>query len=179
MFININILSKNYKSLILFLNFFFNFCKKNNIKCNKQFINKFQKKYKIIKFKILKSPHVNKKAQKELKYFLFSLNIQIISFQNLKLLVMLKKMKIFLFSDIQIQIKILRNNKKLLVKKQNLLSFKKKDLFFKNATKNYLTFFDFFGELFIKSLNSSVVEQKTENLCVDSSKLSLNITKIS
>lgn len=178
MFINIIISAKNYKSIILFLRFFFKFCVKHKIKFNKLFFKYFQKNHKIIKFKTLKSPHIYKKAQKQFKYYLFSKKFQIVSFQILKLLIMLKKIEIILFSDIQIQIKFLLNNNKFLIKEKKILNPDKFSIKTFNNTKKfncYLNLFDFFGEFYLKSLNSSVVERKTENLNVDSSKLSLNI----
>lgn len=178
MFINVIISSKNYKSIIFFLRFFFKFCLKHKIKFNKLFFKHFQNNHQIIKFKTLKSPHIYKKAQKQFKYYLFSKKFQIVSFQILKFLIMLKKVEIVIFSDIKIQIKFLLNNNKFLIKEKKILNPDKFSIkTFNNIKKSncYLNLFDFFGEFYIKNLNSSEVEHRTENPRVDSSKLSLNI----
>ena len=111
MFINIKISSKNYKSLKSFITFFITFCETNNLNF-KLFLKYFKQQQKKFKFTILKSPHVNKIAQEQFEYRLFSKQIKIDSFQLLKFLILLKKIQIALFSDIKIQIKFFYNNKK-------------------------------------------------------------------
>ena len=68
MFINIKISSKNKKSLQNFLKVFELFCEKKNLKSN-TFIKYFSQKQKTSNiYTILKSPHVNKKAQEQFEY---------------------------------------------------------------------------------------------------------------
>ena len=143
----------------------------------------------------MKSPHVNKTAQEQIEYRLFSKRINVFSFQILKFLILIKKVQMKLCSDIEIQIKFILNNK--IIKKTKLVSlnpdnykinsiffYKKKD---NNSKENvqklnkkqilpYLRLFDIYGELNFKSYVwiAQLVEQRTENPCVGSSSLSLN-----
>jgi len=114
MFINITILSKNYQFLKLFLKF----CFKNKSKFDKIFFKCLQNKNKKVKIVLLKSPHVNKKAQQHFELNIFLKKFKIFSFQLLKFLILLKKFKTFLFLDIKIQIKFLLNKNMFLVKKR-------------------------------------------------------------
>jgi len=104
MFINIKISSKNYKSLKNFITFFITFCETNNLNF-KLFLKYFKQRQKKFNFTILKSPHVNKTAQEQFEYRIFSKQINLYSFQLIKFLIILKKIQIALFSDIKVQIK--------------------------------------------------------------------------
>lgn len=120
-------------------------------------------------FTTLKSPHVNKTAQEQIEYRLFSKRINIFSFQILKFLILIKKIKMKLCPDIEIQIKFVLNNK--IIKKTKLVSlnpdnykinsffsFKEKDndsiyliqKFNKKRVLPYLKLFDIYGELSFK-----------------------------
>ena len=79
-----------------------------------------QQKQKRKVFTTLKSPHVNKTAQEQIEYRLFSIRINIFSFQILKFLVLIKKIQMKLGSDIEIQMKFVLNNK--IIKKTKLIS---------------------------------------------------------
>jgi ribosomal protein S10 len=121
-------------------------------------------------FTTLKSPHVNKTAQEQIEYRLFSIRINIFSFQILKFLVLIKKIQMKLGPDIEIQMKFILNNK--IIKKVKLISlnpdnykinlffsYKKKDIdsinilqkFNKTQILFYLKLFDIYGELNFKS----------------------------
>jgi len=125
-----------------------------------------QQKQKRKVFTTLKSPHVNKTAQEQIEYRLFSKRINIFSFQILKFLVLVKKIQMKLGPDIKIQMKFVLNNKN--IKKTKLVSlnpdnykinslsfYKKKDIdslnkvekFNKTQILSYLKLFDLYGEL--------------------------------
>jgi ribosomal protein S10 len=166
---NITIKSKNKTSI----NEFFLFFRKTKL-YNLNIIKKyFQKKMEKKKLTILKSPHVNKKAQEQFENRLFKKQIKIQTTENLKYLIFLKKLNSKLFPDIKIKLTYKTNNKKKFkklglkifnpnnfkinkyynFKTQNLNQVKKKN---KNISKHLLTtktnrllkIFDLYGELF-------------------------------
>jgi len=125
-----------------------------------------QQKQKRKIFTTLKSPHVNKTAQEQIEYRLFSKHINIFSFQILKFLILIKKIQMKLCPDIVIQIKFVLNNR--IIKKTKLVSLnpdnyktnsfspgkKKRSCSIKkvpNLNKkqilSYLQLFDIYGEL--------------------------------
>jgi ribosomal protein S10 len=124
--------SKNQKSLEKFNEFFY-----NNLK-NFIIINKYLKQKKHTKIiTILKSPHVNKKAQEQFKFNIFFQTINVSTPKNFKLLTYIKNIKSNLFLDIKIKLKLLINNN--LTKKTyktilNPINFNA-NLFY--STKNY------------------------------------------
>jgi ribosomal protein S10 len=122
-----------------------------------------QQKQKRKIFTTLRSPHVNKTAQEQIEFRLFSKRIKIFSFQILKFLVLIKKIQMKLSPDIEIQIKFVLNNK--ILKKNKLVSlnpdnykidsfftYKKKNKDFTEKTQilSYLKLFDIYGELSFK-----------------------------
>ena len=202
----LTISSKNKKSIESFLNFFF-----NNVQNYFYVIKKLKKRKKEIKtLTILKSPHVNKKAQEQFEFRLFTKQILISTTYFNKQVIFLKNVINNLFHDVSVKFKLLTNIKT--VKKSQLLNFhpnnfklykkKKKLNNFRQKTKqmlnnyrftnqqltkketynltNFLKVLNIFGKTSIDiynnkpSLNSSAVEQRTENPCVDSSNLSLD-----
>jgi hypothetical protein len=132
-------------------------------KKNNGFFNYFQQKQKQKVFTTLKSPHVNKTAQEQIEYRVFSKQINIFSFQILKFLILIKQIQTKICPDIEIQIKFVLNNK--IIPKTKLISlnpnnYKIKQLFLKkkkdihklyNYNKEqiicYLKLFDMYGEL--------------------------------
>jgi ribosomal protein S10 len=131
----------------------------------------FQQKQKQKVFTTLKSPHVNKTAQEQIEYRLFSKQINIFSFQILKFLILIKQIQTKICSDVEIQIKFVLNNKIILKTKlislnpdnykiQHPFSQKKKDIFYKQKIYNYnkeqtifyLKLFDMYGELNFNNL---------------------------
>jgi ribosomal protein S10 len=98
--------SKNKKSLDKFIKFFTenlsNFIIINNF---------FKTKLKTKIITILKSPHVNKKAQEQFKINIFYKTINISTPKNFKLLTYLKNINSHLFTDIKIKLKLLINYK--------------------------------------------------------------------
>jgi hypothetical protein len=71
----------------------------------------FYKKEKQTFISILKSPHVNKSAQEQFEIRNTSSQITIKTTQPSKLLIMLKKIKVNLFPDINIKLKLIFNQK--------------------------------------------------------------------
>merc|ERR1711862_878562 len=58
------------------------------------------------KITVLKSPHVNKKAQKKFEHRIFSKKISILVFNDMKFLIFLKKLKTKLFPEIRLKIEV-------------------------------------------------------------------------
>ena len=152
---NIIIKSKNQISIKKFLRFL----KKRNI-INFKIIQKcFFKKKKKKFITLLKSPHVNKSAQEQFEIKINSIQLKIQSIQPFKFLIMLKKIKINLFPDISIKLKLINKNNLLKQKVFNLDNFEfkfkpliinkniklKKIKFYINTNKKILTLFDIYG----------------------------------
>ena len=95
MFINIYISSKNSISLNTFLRFFLKISKNKRIKTNIYSIQHSKPKL-TKKFSILKSPHVNKKAQDQFEFRVYRKQLSLYSYLGLKLLMILKKIQWFL-----------------------------------------------------------------------------------
>jgi ribosomal protein S10 len=147
---NVTIVSNNFNSIQKFFLFFF-YNKKINFNTIKKY---FQKKKKKKTLTILKSPHVNKTAQEQFEYRIYSKQITIYSSQNFQYLVFLKKINAHLFPDVKIktkfnmdhsmekQIEVLNptNLKMDLFREKNQMNLKLK-------TKNIIRTFDTYGEL--------------------------------
>ena len=76
-----------------------------------------QKKTKIKKITVLKSPHVNKSAQRHFEYRIYSIKIQVCSYKPQKYLFVLKKLQNYIFPEVKITIKQKinqKNNQKLI-----------------------------------------------------------------
>lgn len=99
----LTIISKNKKSVENCFLFFSNNISENIIK------KYFQKKKKKNVLTILKSPHVNKKAQEQFESNFFSKQISIYSSNSSQLLLFFKKVKIYLFPDVKIKVKFILN----------------------------------------------------------------------
>merc|ERR1712154_93976 len=102
MFIIIDIYSKNFYALSTFLNSFLNkkICNKLKLIIVKSSLQKTKKK----KLTVLKSPHVNKKAQEQFELHTYKKRIKCFTFKTLLFLVFLKKIKFYLFSEIVIKV---------------------------------------------------------------------------
>ena len=154
MIIIINLSSKNYRSLHNFITKVLN---KNFISKFKIFVNE-----KIIKtptksmlYSVLKSPHVNKIAQEQFIYKIYTIKLKIFFFQPNLLLIFLKTIKNILSSDIKINYKIILNknlykqNLKILFNTKKLYFYKKKENMF--LLKNFLIFNSMHGEFLLKN----------------------------
>jgi ribosomal protein S10 len=84
-----------FQKIIKYQNFFILNLKASNCNCNNK------------KITILTSPHVYKNAQEHFYIKQYSKKINIFSFQNTKLLIIIKKINLILFPEISIQIRIL------------------------------------------------------------------------
>lgn len=114
MLINLKISSKNKNTLILFLKIFNKICHKKNLNFS---IKNFQG-IKIKKvFTILKSPHVNKTAQDQFQYYIFSKKVKLYTFQSLKVILIFRKLQFELFPDLKLKMNFLA--KTLYLKKLN------------------------------------------------------------
>jgi len=143
MFILIDIKTKNKNSLINFLKFFY-YILQLDINKSILLIKQSKKIKKIKKFNILKSPHVNKKARESFEYCTFNVQVMLYVFDYKKLTHILKKIKLNLFSDIKIKIKVLINHnffiKKFIVNSDNFFIKKK-------LNSKYLKLLDIYGEI--------------------------------
>lgn len=163
--IRLEISSKNKQSLQKFLNFLFNL--KNNLTIS----YKPKRKLKQI-ITILKSPHINKSAQEQFEYRVYSKTVFINTLQVFKFLLLLKKVKNMTFPFINFKIIMTSNffnvdHKKLfLYLNPNTLNINFYENFndiqkFSKKTDKYLKILDIYGELLLtkqkfKSIFSSV-----------------------
>lgn len=151
MFIYLFIYTNNFKALVGFTKFLnrINFARKTNLKLF--FTHKQNTKQSKI-FTVLKSPHVNKKAQEHFKLLKYKKKIKLSSFKLNKLLILLKKMHENLFPEIHIKVKVILSNSDT---KKNLLD---PNIFILNNSKIilkpnfdiYLKILDCFGEVLLK-----------------------------
>ena len=153
MFINIYISSKNFSSIKNFINFL------NVLSLSKPLKNKLFLKYLKIPsskkvFTLLKSPHVNKTAQDQFEFIIFSNKISLYSFKTSKFLYLLKKINLTLFPDVKIKISFFNNFKKFKEKKIQAFELNKfslkmlsSKLYFNHKMKSYLKLLDIYGEI--------------------------------
>jgi len=170
MFVNVCVKSKNLRSLKKFLTFLDEYITSKNLNV---IVSKSSFK-KVVKRKVitlLKSPHVNKRAQEQFEFRFYRAQISLFSYRYLLLLVFLKYLKTtVLFSDVHLKIRLHINNSRYYNKVLNILNpnnfyltdyLELKD---KNLDKNkglllnipyYLMLFDLHGSLSLKkkSLN--------------------------
>jgi ribosomal protein S10 len=121
--LNLLISSKNKKSLNNFFKIFY----KNFLITNYNFIvkKKLKKKIKKTTITLLKSPHVNKTAQEQFEIKYAYKQLEIYTPKLFKFLIFLKKLKIFIFPDINIKIKLIHNKKKINMINKNIFNFDK------------------------------------------------------
>lgn len=150
MYLNIIIKSKNNNSLKSFLILFKTLSQNKKLKLNNILTVFHKKRFKKV-FTVLKSPHVNKTAQEQFEYILFTKSVKIKSSQILKTLIILKKIQAMSFADIHIKIKFRINSisqkdkfiHNLKLKKGRIIS---KHLFELNQIKTYLLFANLYGK---------------------------------
>ena len=152
--LHIKIFSKNKISQILFLKNINQIFQNSRINLNYLAKNSQQTKVKRI-FTVLKSPHVNKTAQEQFQYDIISRKLKFYTFQFLKLIIILQKLRSELFPDVLMKIYVI-------FKKNNLKKFKsyrlnprlyRLKMIKRQSTSNllsYLTFFDCYGSLGLK-----------------------------
>jgi ribosomal protein S10 len=103
MLIDLKVISKNKTSLIFFFKTISKICDKKEFRLI-FFLKKFQPRKINRIFTVLKSPHVNKIAQEQFQYHLLSKTIKFYTVQSLKLIVLLRRLQVEFFSDIQIKV---------------------------------------------------------------------------
>lgn len=153
MFFFIQISSKNKETLQLFLMFL------SKLENNNLFIKYFPKQ-KIKKFiTVLKSPHINKSAQEQFEFRVYTKKLQISSPQHLKFLYFLKKSQISIFPFIKLKLEVIYNIKSNL----NIISSRldpiklNTNFFHQNNLKSqnliqYFNLLDCYGEYYLKKL---------------------------
>lgn len=165
MFVNIKISSKNKKSLDQFLKYLISMTSISKLKLktvHKQFYVKKSRKV----FTILKSPHVNKRAQKHFEYVTISSKANVTGFQIFKLLVFLKKIQKYVSFDVSVKLKFMVNRS---IEVSNISSkthphtcslrfYQKKVKSLDPYLNIYLKYFDTYGSF--GCLNSSVGRAK-------------------
>ena len=151
MFIYLFVYSNNKKTLHSFLKFL-NKLTRNKVLKIKFFSSQHTAVQKNKKFTVLKSPHINKKAQEHFKLCKYQVQIQLNLFQTPKLLILLKKIQSTLFQNIFVKIKItiLKNNLKTPQINPHLFNLKRSKHLLKFSSTNYVKIFDTFGELFLR-----------------------------
>ena len=153
MHICIFIKSKNKNSIKNFLLFLNKIIILNDLH-HKSIIYVFKTKLNKEVFTVLKSPHVNKTAQKHFEINIYSRKINIYSYKNFKLLVILKYLLSKYYFDINFKYSIIfNNNEKYFNKLLNFNNFyfikQVKNEFF---SVNYLKLFDLYGEILFKKI---------------------------
>lgn len=95
--------SKNKESLDSFLKFFKYSLKIQKVQEPLKYIKRRKKKKKI---SVLTSPHVNKTAQEQFEYIVYTMKLSFYSYRTKKCLILLKKIKNQLFSDVKIEVSL-------------------------------------------------------------------------
>lgn len=130
-----------------------------------------RKKTKIKRITVLKSPHVNKTAQRHFEYRIYSIVIQIYSSKPQKYLFILKKIQNHLFPEVKIKITQIGNKRNSLdfVKNRFLnpniyetglntnLLFKTQKLDYKKNKKRESSFLNHFNQKILKSTLSYIL----------------------
>lgn len=153
----IKISSKNKETLQLFL-MFLSKLENNNL------LIKYFPKQKIKKFiTVLKSPHINKSAQEQFEYRVYTKKLQISSPQHLKFLYFLKKSQITIFPFISLKLEgtySIKSQLNLISRRLDPIKFST-NFFNQNKFKSeiqspnliqYLNLLDCYGEYCIKKL---------------------------
>lgn len=138
--------SKDKKTINNFLNFF-----KNNKQSQFQ---RLTKQSKITRFSVLKSPHINKKAQEQFQYIHFCISLSFFTYKIKKKLIFFKKIKNQLFPELNLLVKGIYSSKKKITKflaPNNIMTYNPKK-FIKLTSKNllkksifYLKTLDYYG----------------------------------
>lgn len=146
MFFQLQVLAKDKKVLELFVKFFLTLQKASSTW--KVVFN--SKKRDVIT--VLKSPHVNKTAQEQFEYRVYSKKIIINSFKPSIFLLVLKKIKSFSFPGISLKVIGVSNKSNKMSKTLEL--FNPKNFYLVNSSKcfsKYIQLFDCQGEILLKT----------------------------
>jgi ribosomal protein S10 len=107
---NVTITSRNKNSIYNFF-LFFNKTTLCNLNARIKYLQKSVQKKRLT---VLKSPHVNKKAQEQFEYRLFKKQFEIQTTKNFRYLVFLKKLNYHLFPDVHVKLKFATRNRSIL-----------------------------------------------------------------
>ena len=174
MLLTINIKSKNNKSIFkcfLILSFLF-----NNSNVIIKIVN--YQKNKLIKFTLLKSPHINKTAQSWFNYNIYSTKVKLIIIDIEKLIFNFKYILKILFHDIYISINYLYINNRIFTFDYILINIKsnniRSNLYYFNNINIYMHIFKTLFNIKIQNLNilkanNSVVEYPSDKRNANSS----------
>jgi len=149
MFVNIFISSKNLVSLNASLVFILKSL--GDIRTKTSFsASQHSKPTTIKKVTVLKSPHVNKKAQEQFESRMYKTQVSLYTAQTLKFLKILKKIQFKLFADVNIKIRVVISDRKFNLESKKKLNpnefFSKKKKSKKLKTNSYLKLLDMYGE---------------------------------
>ena len=154
MFINIYLSSKNHTSLNTFVRFFLKITRTKQIDAS-AFLVQHSKPRLIKKFSVLKSPHVNKKAQDQFEFRVYNKQLSLYSLQGLKLLRVLKQIQHKLFADVKIKVGFVFNDSKLQKKVRKKFNPNKivltKNQANESSSKFHLQLLDMYGEFHFKN----------------------------
>jgi ribosomal protein S10 len=134
--LTIKIESKNKNSLKKFVKLVTKLCKKKNFKST--FVSYLNKKNKNKNFSVLTSPNANKNAQEQFIFKTYSKQINIFGFKIERFLIVFKKFKLFLFTDVKIKLNFFLSKKfikKTVVKTFDPENFNLRLCKFKNKNK--------------------------------------------
>ena len=147
MFIYLKASSKDQKTLEKFVQLF------SKLEASTFSIKCLPKKKKRKFVTVLKSPHVNKTAQEQFEFRFYNKQFLINSFKPFTFLYFLKKIKNVSFSGIRLEIKILfinHENLRFFLTSMNPDKVMSKTLNKSQISKDYVSFFDSYGEVFLK-----------------------------
>lgn len=152
MFIYLSVYSNNEKTSKDFLKLINRLTKIKIFSIQRQKIQKFKI------FTVLKSPHVNKKAQEHFKLFRQKNQIELNLFQIQKFFVLLKKIQTKFFPNISIKVSLYLHKSR--TKKNqinpNIFKFEYSKSLLVSDFMNYIKIFDAFGELSLKNMCSKL-----------------------
>jgi ribosomal protein S10 len=158
MFFYIELSAKNKNSLKKFLNFL------AKVKHPNLIVSSFSKK-KIRQFvTVLKSPHVNKTAQEQFEFRIYTRKLRVKSLQSLKFLLILKRIKKLSFPGVNLKIKSVFEKRKEIKNVLTSVNPEKLNVNFFNARnsfkndrakkiKKYLQALDCYGEYSLKAVS--------------------------
>ena len=151
----ITLYSKNKESLDHFLKFL-----KYSLKIQKvqEPLNYLKKKKERKRISVLTSPHVNKTAQEQFEYTVYSIKLTFYSYRTKKCLVLLKRIKNQLFPDINMKVSLKGSveNRGYFLKK---ISLNPNNFTFNLSRLNYVN-----QKLYFKKINNNRINVKNANL---------------
>ena len=102
------------------------------------------KKSRTRRISILKSPHVNKKAQEQFEFRVFLTTLIIETTQNFKILTLIKKTKNITFADIKVKVNVTIKKKSKSHLRDSIFRLR---FYQRTKVRRFLTFLDSYGEI--------------------------------